>query len=169
MSTGLTPSWKLFRLCCIIHMVLVALQLMLGVSGLFYRSKIIFPLTEMLAYGVIFIFIYMGLSLLNYNYPDQPLSPRQRRNFNWLFLVNFLLVAYLFGQLIVEWRRVIPWITLVEGSFRDYLSLLTMLIMNFVIFILHIVFIAGMYQLRRVIYQNTMNNWYSQFDEEKKS
>lgn len=150
-------------------MVLVALQLMLGVSGLFYRSKIIYPLTETLAYGIMFIFVYMGLSLLNYNYPDQPLTPKQRRNFNWLFLVNFLLVAYLFGQLISEWRRVIPWITLVEGSFRVYLSLLTMLVMNFVIFILHIVFLGGMYQLRRVIHQNTMNNWIDQFGDEKKS
>jgi hypothetical protein len=168
MSTGLSPSWKLFRFCCIIQMVLVALLLVLGVRGIFYRSKIIFPITEVLAYGTIFFFVYMGLSLLNYNYPDTPLTPRQRRHFNWLFLVNFLLVAYLFGQLISEWRRVIPWITLVEGRFLNYFSLLTMLIMNFVIFILQLVFLGGMFQLRRVIHQNTVNNWYNQFDDEKK-
>lgn len=168
MSTGLTPSWKLFRFCCIIQMVLVALQLMLSLSGIFYRVKIIYPLTELLAYGIVFIFVYMGLSLLNYNYPDSPLTPRQRRNFNWLFLVNFLLIAYLFGQVISEWRRVIPWITLVEGRFIDYLSLVAMLAMNIFIFILHLVFLGGMYQLRRVIYQNTMSSWYNQFEDEKK-
>jgi hypothetical protein len=168
MSNGISPSWKLFRLCCIIQMVLVALQLMLGVSGIFYRKNIIFPITEVLAYGVIFIFVYMGLSILNYNYPDTPLTPKQRRNFNWLFLLNFLLIAYLFGQVVSEWRRVIPWITLIEGRFLDYLSLVTMLIMNIIIFVLHLVFLGGMYQLRRVIYQNTMNNWYNQFEDEKK-
>jgi hypothetical protein len=168
MSTGLSSSWKVFRLCCIAQMVLVGLQLMLSLSGIFYRTKIIYPVTELLAYGVIFFFVYMGLSLLNYNYPDTPLTPRQRRNFNWLFLINFLLVAYLFGQLISEWRRVIPWITLMEGKFFNYLSFMAGLIMNFVIFILHLVFLGGMYQLRSVIYQNTMNNWYNQFEDEKK-
>lgn len=168
MSNDPSPSWKVFRFFCIIQMVLVALQLMLGVSGMFYRKQLIFPITEAIAYGIIFIFVYMGLSLLNYNYPDVPLTPKQRRNFNWLFIINFLLVAYVFGQFLSEWRVVVPWLMLVEGSLANYLSLIAMLVTDGVIFILHLVFLGGMYQLRRVIYQNTMNKWYSQFDEEKK-
>jgi hypothetical protein len=166
--TGLSSQWKAFRICCIIQMVLVAFQMMIAVAGIFYRKQSIFPISEAIAYGLIFFFVYMGLSLLNYNYPDTPLTPRQKRNFNWLFLINFLLVAYLFGQLLKEWRVVIPWIALVEGSFFNYLSLVAMLVMNLVIFVLHLLFLGGMYQLRRVIYQNTMNNWYNQFEDEKK-
>lgn len=165
---SLSPQWKAFRICCIIQMVLVAFQMMLSLAGLFYRKQLIYPVTEGIAYNLIFFFVYMGLSLLNYNYPDTPLTQKQKRNFNWLFLINFLLIAYLFAQLIAEWRVVIPWITLVEGSFFNYLSLVAMLVMNIFIFVLHLVFLGGMFQLRRVIYQNTMKNWYNQFDEEKK-
>lgn len=168
MSNGLTTSWKIFRLCCIVQLVLVALLLMLGLRGLFFSLKIIYPITEILCYGVIFFFVYMGLSLLNYNYPDTPLTPKQRKQFNWLFLVNFLLVAYLFGQLISAWRGVIPYITLMQGKFSNYLSILTMPVVEAVVFVLHLVFLGGMFQLRRVIYQNTMNSWYNQFEEEKK-
>jgi len=168
MSNGLTTSWKLFRVCCIIQLVLVALLLMLGLRGLFFSLKIVYPITELLCYGVMFLFVYMGLSLLNYNYPDTPLTPRQRRNFNWLFLINFLLIAYLFGQLVSEWKLVVPWITLVKAKYSDYLSALTMLVINILVFVLHVVFLGGMFKLRRVIHENTMNSWYNQFEEEKK-
>lgn len=166
--TGLTARWKLFRICCIVQLVLVALQMMLSVAGLFYRGDIIYPITESIAYGIIFFFIYMGLSMLNYNYPDTPLTPRQKRNFNWLYLVNFLLIAYLFAQVITEWRNVVPLLVITEAKMVHYVSWSSMLIINIVIFILHLVFLGGMFQLRKVIYQHTMNNWYNQFDEEKK-
>jgi hypothetical protein len=169
MSIGPLPSsWKLFRIACIVQMVLVALQLVLGVSGIFYRKQIIFPLTEALAYGIVFIFVYTGLSLLNYNYPDSPLTTSQRRNFNWLFLINFLLIAYLFGQLLTAARWIIPFLPFIKGGFLRYLSVVSWLLIDLAIFVLHIIFLLGMYQLRRVIYQNTMNSWYNQFDEEKK-
>ncbi len=165
---GLSPQWKFFRILCIIQMVLVAFEMMLSVSGIFFRTKLIYPITETLAYAVMFFFVYMGLSMLNYNYPDTPLTAKQKRNFNWLFLVNFLLIAYLFAQVIVEWRRVIPWISLIEGRTIDYISVLTTLLLTMLVFVLHVIFLGGMYTLRRVIYQNTMDGWYRQFDEEKK-
>ena len=168
MSISLTASWKLFRIACIIQMVLVAFQSMLGVAGIFYRKKIIFPLTEAIAYGFIFIFVYMGLSLLNYNYPDTPLSNTQRKYFNWLFLINVLLVAYLFGQFITEAKFVFLLFRFVTGGFLNYASFMSWFLVDLVIFVLHIVFLVGMYQLRRSIYQNTMNNWYNQFDAENK-
>jgi len=164
---GLSTQWKLFRVCCIIQMVLVALQLMLSVVGIFWRKQLVYPITEVLAYGVIFLFVYMGLSLLNYNYPDTPLTQKQRKNFNWLFLINFLLIAYLFAQLIAEWRRAFPLISEINAASGAFLTVFSMLLINLLIFVLHVIFLGGMYQLRRVIYQNTMNSFYSPFDEEK--
>lgn len=164
---GLSPQWKLFRVLCIIQLVLVAFQMMLSVSGIFFRPRIIYPITESIAYGVIFFFVYIGLSMLNYNYPDTPLTAKQKRNFNWLFLINFLLIAYLFAQLIAEWRRV-PWTYLSDATTSFLISFLATLVLALLIFIGHLLFMAGMFKLRRVIYQNTMNGWYKQFDEEKK-
>ena len=149
-------------------MVLVALQLMLSVSSIFWRKQLVYPITESLAYGVMFVFVYMGLSILNYNYPDQPLTPRQKRNFNWLFLINFLLIAYVFAQLLVEAKGVFPIIFEIEAPLRLYLIWVALLLVNLLIFVLHLVFLGGMYKLRRIIYENTINQWVSQFDEEKK-
>lgn len=164
----LPAKWKLFRVACIIQMVLVACQLMLSVTGLFWRKQLVYPITEIIAYSIIFFFVYMGLSLLNDNYPDTPLTPKQKRNFNYLFIVNFLLIAYLFAQVIAEWRRVVPYLFEMELTIRSYIILSAMLAMNLVIFALHLVFLVGMFNLRRAIYRNTMHTWYNQFDEEKK-
>lgn len=164
----LSPRWKFFRVCCIIQMVLVALQLMLSVSSIFWRKQLVYPITETLAYGVIFVFVYMGLSILNYNYPDNPLTPRQKRNFNWLFLINFLLIAYVFAQLLVEFKGVFPMIFEIEAPLRTYLLLGALVLINLLIFVLHLVFLGGMYKLRRIIYENTVTQWVNQFDEEKK-
>ena len=168
MTIGLTPSWKLFRIACIIQLVLVAVQLVLGISGIFYRSQVIYPITEAVCYGLIFVFVYMGLSILNYNYPDTPLSNAQRRNFNWLFLLNFLLIAYLFGQLVTEVKYVFPWLPYVTGGLIMYLRFISTLLLDLFIFLLHLVFLVGMYQLRRAIYTNTTKSWIEQFDEENK-
>lgn len=164
----LSPRWKLFKVCCIVQMVLVALQLMLSVSSLFWRAQLIYPITESVAYTLIFIFVYMGLAILNDNYPDVPLTPKQKRHFNWLFLLNFLLIAYVFAQLLVEWKGVFPIIFEIEAPLRTYIMLISLVTINLLIFILHLVFLGGMYKLRRTIYENTVNQWVNQFDEEKK-
>ena len=149
-------------------MVIVALQLMFSLVGIFWRAPLVYPITEVVVYAIMFYFVYMGLSLLNDNYPDTPLTTRQRRHFNWLFLINFLLITYLFAQVIAEARRVFPWILEIEAGTGTYIRTLTVLVINIFVFLLHVVFLGGMFQLRRVIYQNTMKNWYNQFDGGKK-
>lgn len=165
---ALSPGWKLFRIICILQMVSVAFQWMLSVSSLFYGSSFLYHAIAVLVYSIVFLFVYSGLSLLNDNYPDTPLSDRQRRRFNWLFLLNVLFVAYLFGQVVNYWRAVWPYLDRQYPSRTGYLSLLPYPLMVLCIFIFHMVFLAGMFRLRRVIYRNTMNNWYQQFGEEQK-
>ncbi len=166
---GLSLSWKLFRIIGILQMVLVAFQWMLAISGLFYAGYVAFHAVGVVIYSITFMFVYSGLSLLNDNYPDTPLSDRQRRWFNWLYLVNVLFIAYLFARLIEFGRVVWPYLGKKFLSFSDYLSLLTYPLLHLFIFSFHIVFLAGMFQLRRVIYRNTMHNWYQQFEEEQQN
>lgn len=162
---SITPPWKIFRAICIAQLILVAFKGMQSVSGLFYKSTVLLNLVETVAYGLVFWFVYLGLSMLNYNYPDVPLSPKQKRAFNLLFLANFLLVAFLFAQIINTW-----WIVLFlasNGHFvkRSLAVMLTLeLILAWAIFLIHLVFLAGMFNLRRLIHQNTISTWYQQFE-----
>ena len=161
---GFTTSWKIFRAVCIVQLILVAFKGMLAFSELFYKSQVIISIIDTIAYGLVFLFVYQGLSMLNYNYPDVPLSIKQKRSFNVLYLINFLLIAYLFAQVVNTWW-LLPFVFRINNSVRYYsYTLAALFLFSWVIFIIHLIFLAGMFRLRRLIYQNTISSWYQQFD-----
>ena len=150
-------------------MVLVAFQLMMSFAEVFFTPHLA-TIFKVIVYTTIFVFLYQGLSLINYNYPDIPLTTRQKRSFNWLYIVNVLLIAYLFA-VVVSTRTILYIIfdregrSIVSGVTLFYL-LLPFLLAS-VIFLLHLVFLGGMFRLRRTIHQNTIKGWYNQFEENK--
>ncbi len=165
----LTIGWKLFRLLCILQLIAVGLQLILSAGGLFNRQHILFLSVSVIIYLIIFSFVYQGLLLINYNYPETPLGPKQKKVFNWLYLLNFLAIAFLFGQLISQWKLTVPFLKMIHGGWLDWLLFSFSLLQAGAIFAFHILFLIGMYLLRRVIYQNTIESWQEQFsDSEKK-
>src|SRR5215831_5114741 len=163
--TGLSVSWKIFRVLCILQLLMVATRMMMSLSRLFLGHQVLLHLIEIIVYALVFIFLYQGLSILNYNYPDIPLSDRQKKRFNILFIVNFLLISFLFGEVVSEWRVLAPVIGFVSDEFKTLLSLSTFFLLTAIMFIFHLIFLAGMFKLRRAIYQRTTNSWYQQFDE----
>lgn len=161
---GLSLRWKLFRVLCIIQLVVVAYSVMLHAVRLFGGS----PWRELInltSYSLIFVFLCQGLSILSDNYPDTPLTLSQKRRFNLLFLLNFLLIAFLFSK-VVNASWVLPFIRM--GSFSGSLlfNLLFLLLQTVCVFIFHLLFLFGMYRLRQLIYQNTITSWYQQFDQQ---
>lgn len=159
--------WKLFRAICIVQLILVAFKGMLSFGEVFYQSNVAVGIIDIIAYTAVFVFVYNGLSMLNYNYPDVPLSPKQKRWFNILYLINFILIAFLFAQVVNNW-----WMTSFvfdKNSFSSNKSAwffaAGLLLVSWFVFIIHFVFLAGMFKLRRHIYQNTINTWYQQFDQ----
>jgi hypothetical protein len=164
---GITTSWKIFRAFCIVQLVLVAFKGMLSISALFYKTGFVVNFINVIAYGCVFLFVYHGLSMLNYNYPDVPLSPKQKRWFNILYLLNFLLIAFLFAQIVNTW-----WLgeLIVHSNGvanRFWFMLTTQFLFAWVIFIIHLLVLGGMFQLRRLIYQNTISTWYQQFEKKE--
>lgn len=161
---GLTTGWKIFRIVCIVQLVLVAFQGMLSFSGLFGGKHIIMSIIELIVYTCMFVFVYDGLSMLNYNYPDIPLSPKQKRSFNLLFLANFLFIAFLFARVVNTWW-IVPFL-FDAGNITNYnwFYIIVLFFFAWFIFIIHLVFLAGMFRLRRLIHQNTISGWYQQFD-----
>jgi hypothetical protein len=159
--------WKLFRTICIVQLILVAFKGMLAFGEVFYQSNVVVGIIGIIAYTLVFIFVFNGLSMLNYNFPDIPLSPKQKRWFNILYLINFILIAFLFAQVVNSW-----WMTgfvFDKTSFSSNKSAwfftTALLLVSWLVFIIHFVFLAGMFKLRRLIYQNTINTWYQQFDQ----
>ena len=161
----LSVSWKIFRVISIIQLVLVAFKLMLALVGLVYLKTPLYSLLSAIVYGTIFFFVYQGLSLLNYNFPDVPLTLKQKKLFNRLFVVNFLLITFLFAEVVSNWWMVPLIANSVNARISSILALLSPLILSVLVFSIHLVFLAGMIRLRRVIYQNTIHTWYRQFDE----
>jgi hypothetical protein len=162
---GFTTSWKIFRAICIVQLVLVAFKGILSFSQFFYTSSKVVSLIDIVAYFLIFLFVYHGLSMLNYNYPDVPLSPKQKRLFNILYLINFILIAYLFAQVVNSWWMVSFVFDPANPSNQYRLTLTALLLFSWFIFIIHLVFLAGMFRLRRLIHENTISTWYEQFDQ----
>jgi len=164
---GITTSWKIFRAVCIVQLVLVAFKGMLSVSALFYKTGFVVNFINAIAYGCVFLFVYHGLSMLNYNYPDVPLSPKQKRWFNILYLVNFLLIAFLFAQIVNTW-----WMgeLIVHNGMvatRFWFILTSNFLFAWIIFIIQLLALGGMFRLRRLIYQNTISTWYQQFEKKE--
>jgi hypothetical protein len=161
---GVTTSWKVFRAVCIVQLILVAFQGMLSVSALFYKTHALQNLISAVAYALVFLFVYQGLSILNYNYPDIPLTTKQKRSFNILYLVNFLLIAFLFAQVVNTWNVVPVLIQAAKSPNYYWFSVAAFVLFAWMIFIIHLVFLAGMFKLRRLIHQNTISTWYEQFE-----
>lgn len=164
----LTIPWKLFRAMCIFQMVLAVIQVIISVSNMFFYGFFSLSLLYFIAYCLVFVFVYQGLSLLNYNYPDTPLSDNQKRTFNWLYLLNFLNISVLFSRVLNTWW-IIPFLQENENlRLKTGFVLLSDVIMAVLSFLFHLIFLFGIYQLRRLIFKNTLHTWYSQFGEDKK-
>ncbi|MBO9200894.1 MULTISPECIES: hypothetical protein [Niastella] len=164
---GLTTLWKAFRTICIVQLILVAFKAMLSLRVLFSQANALVGIINIIAYALVFIFVYHGLSMLNYNYPDVPLSPKQKRWFNILFLINFILIAFLFAQIVNNWWMIqfVFDMGTFNASKAAWLYGTALFSISWFIFIIHFVFLTGMYKLRRLIYENTVNTWYNEFDQ----
>jgi hypothetical protein len=163
----LPVSWRLFKAACIIQMILVALTLVLSFAGIFYGADLGWRILESTAYGTILVFLYQGFSILNDNYPDQPLLEGQKRQFNFLFLFNFLLISFLFGKVVIQWRYSYSMVTQLTMTSKGYLIVLLPLIIAVLIFVLHLVYLFGMYRLRILLYENNQRNIENNFPGEK--
>ena len=164
---GLTTGWKAFRTVCIIQLILVAFKGMFSFREIFIQANALVGFINIIAYSLVFIFVYHGLSMLNYNYPDVPLSPKQKRWFNILYLLNFILIAFLFAQIVNSWWM-IPFVfdfSNISTNKGAWFYVTAMVLISWDIFIMHFIFLAGMFKLRRLIHENTINTWYNQFDQ----
>jgi len=122
-------------------------------------------LLQAIAFGFIAALPILTFTVYNNNYPDKLIEGRQKKNFNRIFLINFLLIAFLFGFVFRDYRDgILQSRTLGVGSGFDLVFFIPFII-SCCTLIFHFSILYGLYWLRRQI-NNTISSKQFDFEDE---
>lgn len=158
-------QWKLFRVICALQILLTLSESGISTIWLFISNNPVYYFINASAYILMLLLAVLGLNIINNNYPDHPIVDVQKNRFNWLFILNFLLLSFSSGHLIAQYRA-LNRLYFFTGSLKSlpYSDLLTFFMYLFN-FIFHIIILYGLFFLRRLIYNNYLQK---KFEFEKK-
>ena len=149
--------WKLFRLACILQMIAAGFKALEALLN-FFQHISFGSIVAVLLFSSIFMLTILAINLLNNNYPDNPVEGRQKKIFNRLFLLNFVLLTFLFGFIISEIREIKQLATVADKNFFAFSpGIFVTLALYSVMLILQLVVLFGLYKLRVELYDNFMN------------
>lgn len=148
-------GWKLFQVCCYLQLLLTALHCVVSFIGMVQYMHPMSFLLRTIAYGLIFWLAAFGLSIYKRLFPDQPVTGKDKKLFNRLFLINFFLSAYLFGLVFAEVSMIndigrMLNLRSTELPFEFYIQLIAYLLM----LIFHLVILYSLYNLRLLLNTN---------------
>ena len=158
----MSVGWHIFRIICLLQMLASVffsftnfISFFITGSGQFFFRAV--------AFAVIAAFSIFAVNLLNTNYPDKPVVGKQKTLFNWLFLLNFLLLAFLFAHFFAAIRTV-QYFAYLTGQSIFSLSFRAWVPVIFFsgILLFQFILLYGLYILRRVLYINFFSR--QQFD-----
>jgi len=143
-----------FRAICFLQMLATVYLCFSALINLF-KSGLFYFAFETLFFLLMASLAIFGLNLVNTNYPDKPVVGKQKSIFNWLFLLNFLLLAFLFALFFSSYSQ-LKSLALLLG--KPMLSLPSTLLLTYLVPVLLLVFqfiiLIGLYNLRRKLYFN---------------
>ena len=146
--------WKLFRVICILQMLASSVLAIMALIA-FIETANVYGLIVVFLFVLIFLLTILAIGILNNNYPDVPVSGRQKTNFNRLFLLNFLFLVFLFGIIFAEYRALGAFAALTGKSILELpFKLFAYLIGNVAVLIFQFIIFYGLYYLRRELYFN---------------
>ena len=149
----LPRRWKIFRVVCILQVILAGFS-----AGLhfvyFMQSGSIMQIINVVCFTFITLFASLGMSLVQNNYPDSLLTTSQKRYFNFQYLFNILLISVIFAHIYSN-----SWVMLLTREDYNLTGFQTFLLFmpftkNFLIFVLQLLILYGMFRLRRELYAN---------------
>ena len=150
----------LLRVICILQIILAVFQCFFSLIG-FLSGEIVF-LLQAIAFGLIALLPIFTFVLIGNNFPDKIIAGKQRRNFNRIFLVNFLLIAFLFGFFFKDLRYAQTIATaLTTPLYKLDIFFLGGLLISFFMLVFHFCILYGLYWLRSHINYNASRK---QFD-----
>ena len=151
----------LLRVICVVQIILAVFNSILSLIGALFASSIIYFL-QCIAFALIAALPVLVFKLLSQNFPDKMIAGKQRKYFNRIFLINFLLSSFLFGFVFLDYRQATSIAKLIDqpvyklnfGFFINLLFSVCMLVFHFGI-------LYGLYWLRSYINYNASRK---QFD-----
>ncbi len=156
----------LFRAVCILQMLITVFLAFSSLAALFSSGHPYFAM-ETVFLALMASLAILGLNLVTSHYPDKPVTGKLKRAFNWLFLLNFLLLAYLFGLFFREWKLLRLAAFALDKSMGSIpLQYYTSFLISVAILIFQLMILYGLYHLRRKLYFNFMRQQEFEFESE---
>ena len=161
----MTRFWLIMlRIVCIIQTLMAIVQCFTSLFGLLMGGGFML-LLQAIAFGFIAALPILAFTIYNNNYPDKLIEGRQKKYFNRIFLINFLLIAFLFGLVFRDYRDgILQSRTLGVGSGFDLVFFIPFII-SCCTLIFHFSILFGLYWLRRQI-NNTIGSRQFDFEDE---
>ena len=159
----MTRFWLIMlRIICIIQALVAIIRCFTSLFGLLMGGGFML-LLQAIAFGFIAALPILAFTIYNNNYPDKLIEGRQKKYFNRIFLINFLLIAFLFGLVFRDYRDAI----LQSSSMGSGANLIFFIpfIISCCILIFHFSILYGLYWLRRHINNNTGSKQFDFEDE----
>lgn len=157
-------SLLLYRIVCLLQMLATTFFTFTSLISLFNTGRIYYFL-ETIFFVLMVALAIFALNLVNTNYPDKPVAGKQKTVFNWLFLINFLLLAFLFGLFFAEYRSLGLLRSITGGSlFSLPFGFLVPLLIKTTVLVFQLIILCGLFNLRRELYRNFFVNKQFEFE-----
>ena len=161
----MTRFWLLIlRIICILQTLVAIVQCFTSLFGLLMGGGFML-LLQAIAFGFIAALPILTFTIYNNNYPDKLIEGRQKKYFNRIFLINFLLIAFLFGFVFRDYRDAILQSRSLGLDTGPYLVFFIPFIISCCTLIFHFSILYGLYWLRRQI-NNTISSKQFDFEDE---
>ena len=166
----MTRFWLIIlRIVCIIQILMAVFQCLSSFTGLVLNGEFIF-LLQSIAFAFIVILPIITFNISNNYFPDKIIEGRPKKNFNRVFLINFLLISFLFGfvfQNFSDYRNAVKLSHefSVATKYGPPASYLISIIISCAMLIFHFSILYGHYWMRRYI-NNNVNHKQFDFEEE---
>jgi len=159
----MTRFWLIMlRIICILQTLIAIIQCFTSLFGLLMGDSFML-LLQAIAFGFIAALPILTFTIYNNNYPDKLIEGRQKKYFNRIFLINFLLIAFLFGFVFRDYRDAILQSNSM-GLGPDLIFFIPF-IFSCCILVFHFSILYGLYWLRRHI-NNNVNRKQFDFEDE---
>lgn len=161
----MTRFWLvILRILCILQTLIAIVLCFMSLFGLLTGGGLM-SLLQAMAFGFIAALPIMTFMICNNNYPDKLIEGKQKRNFNRIFLINFLLIAFLFGFVFRDYRDAVNQSKLLGLESGPWLIFFIPFIISCCVLLFHFGILYGLYWLRQHINNNVSRKQFDFEDE----
>lgn len=157
-SNQLPPFFTILRFAC---MAQITLSGFVSIRFLMYASSYtgFSSLVQLLSFILAVWLAVFSIRLLQSNYPDIPVAGHQKTIFNWLFLINFFMLAFHFAYVISDVKALVKISTELRLAIHKFPpGMFISLLLYTIIALLQITILYGLFRLRRTLYNNFCRN-----------